>query len=261
MATVKTLVIRTAGTNCDAETLFAFEQCGSEGELVHINNLIAGEHNLADYQIMAIPGGFTYGDDVASGKVFAIELAQALGDMIQGFVDKGGLVIGICNGFQVLVKTGLLPDAKFTKSDDRPLTLTHNDSHKFEDRWVWLKADSNTKCVFAEGEEMVYFPSAHGEGKLVARTPEIISDLEKNGQVVYRYVNKDGSTPSYPADPNGSIGHIAGICDKTGRIFGLMPHPERHFLPTQHPHWTRDGLKPEADGVRVFRRAVDYFKK
>ncbi len=235
MANVKTLVIRTAGTNCDEETLFAFEQSGANGDLVHINNLIAGEHDLADYQILAIPGGFTYGDDVASGKVFAIEMVNTIGEMIQNFVDKGGLVIGICNGFQVLVKTGLLPDAKFTDSDARKLTLTHNDSHKFEDRWVWLEADENTKCVFVEPGERVYFPSAHAEGKLVAKTPEAITELQENGQIVYRYINEDGSSPSYPANPNGSVDNIAGICDKTGRIFGLMPHPERHFLPTQHP--------------------------
>ncbi|MHC4871426.1 MAG: phosphoribosylformylglycinamidine synthase I [Planctomycetota bacterium] len=261
MAAVNTLVIRTAGTNCDEETLFAFEQCGSSGELVHANNLIAGEHKLSDFQILAIPGGFTYGDDVASGKVFAVELVNALGEMIQGFVDNGGLVIGICNGFQVLVKTGLLPDAKLTGSDDRRLTLTHNDSHKFEDRWVWLQAADNTKCVFVEPGEKVYFPAAHAEGKLVAKDEKVLEELIANGQVVYRYVNEDGSKPSYPADPNGSIDNIAGICDNTGRIFGLMPHPERHFLPTQHPHWTRNGLKEEGDGVGVFRKAVNYFQK
>jgi phosphoribosylformylglycinamidine synthase len=260
MATVKTLVIRTAGTNCDMETSFAFEQCGSESDLVHINNLVASEHDLADYQILAIPGGFTYGDDVASGKVFAVEISNALRDMVQAFVDKGGLVIGICNGFQVLVKTGLLPEAKFSGSEERSLTLTHNDSHKFEARWVWLEAEKNTKCIFVEPGERIYIPSAHGEGKLVARTPDIIKNLEENGQVVYRYINEDGSEPSYPADPNGSVGHIAGICDPTGRIFGLMPHPERHFLPTQHPHWTKLGLNDEGDGVAVFRRAVDYCK-
>lgn len=256
MATVNACVIRTAGTNCDEETRYALESNGARAELVHINNLIAGHHNLADFQILAIPGGFTYGDDVASGKVFAVELMNALPDMLTAFVAKGGLIIGICNGFQVLVKTGLLPDAKITAASERKLTLTHNDSHKFEDRWVWLKSDANTKCVFAEGNELIHVPVAHGEGKLVARAPEVITDMEKNGQIVYRYVNEDGSEPTYPADPNGSIGHIAGVCDPTGRVFGLMPHPERHLFPYQHPQWTRRGLAKEADGVRIFRRAV-----
>ncbi|MBN1256855.1 MAG: phosphoribosylformylglycinamidine synthase I [Planctomycetes bacterium] len=257
MAAVKALVLRTAGTNCDEETRYAFEACGAEAELVHVNNLVKGEHHLSAYQILALPGGFTYGDDVASGKVFAVELVKALGQELQEFVDKGGLVIGICNGFQVLVKTGLLPDAQLTGAEERKLTLTHNDSHKFEDRWVWLEADQNTRCIFAEGGERIPVPVAHAEGKLVARSPEVLAELESGGQVVYRYINEDGSEPCYPADPNGSIGHIAGICDPTGRIFGLMPHPERNFFPYHHPQWTRQGMKKEGEGVRIFRRAVE----
>ena len=256
MATVNVCVIRTAGTNCDEETRYAFEMVGARADLIHVNNLIAKEHTLADYQILAIPGGFTYGDDVASGKVFAVELSSMLGDMISAFVAKGGLVIGICNGFQVQVKMGLLPDAKIATAAERNLTLTHNDSNKFEARWVWLEADKNAKCLFVEGGERIYVPVAHGEGKLVARRPDVIQAMEKAGQIAYRYVNEDGSAPVYPADPNGSIGHIAGVCDPSGRIFGLMPHPERHLFPYQNPQWTRRGLAKEGDGVRVFRRAI-----
>jgi phosphoribosylformylglycinamidine synthase subunit PurQ / glutaminase len=257
MATVKTIVLRTAGTNCDEETRFAFEHCGAAAELVHVNNLLVGEHDLADYQILALPGGFTYGDDVASGKVFAVELMNALGDALQAFVDRGGLVIGICNGFQVLVKTGLLPDARLTGAAGRTLTLTHNDSHRFEDRWVHLEADPRSVCVYAEPGERIYLPVAHGEGKLVCRDASVLEALKANGQVVYRYAAADGGEPRYPEDPNGSVEHIAGICDPSGRVFGLMPHPERHLLPTQHPRWTRLGLADEGDGVRIFRRAVE----
>ncbi|MFH0910782.1 MAG: phosphoribosylformylglycinamidine synthase subunit PurQ, partial [Planctomycetota bacterium] len=196
------------------------------------------------------------GDDVASGKVFAVELMQALGEALQAFVARGGLVIGICNGFQILVKTGLLPEAKLLCASERKLTLTHNDSHKFEDRWVWLEADRRSRCVYADPGERITLPVAHGEGKLVAQAPEVLKELSANGQVAYRYVNEDGSPPSYPADPNGSMDHVAGICDPSGRVFGLMPHPERHFFPYQHPGWTRRPPAREGDGVRIFRRAI-----
>jgi phosphoribosylformylglycinamidine synthase len=250
------MILRTAGTNCDEETRFAFEQVGSVADLVHLNNLVAGDHRLEDYQILALPGGFTYGDDVASGKVLAVELTCALAEKLQRFVDDGGLVLGICNGFQVLVKTGLLPQGRLLSAAERRVTLTHNDSHKFEDRWVWLEADKQTACLFAEPGERIYLPVAHGEGKLVARDEETVRELETSGRVAYRYINEDGSEPSYPEDPNGSVGHIAGLCDATGRVFGLMPHPERHFQPWHHPRWSRLGLSAEGDGVRIFRRAV-----
>ncbi len=261
MATVNAMVLRTAGTNCDEETRFAFQACGARAELVHVNRLAAGGHRLADYQILALPGGFTYGDDVGSGKVFAVELMHALGEELQAFVDRGGLVLGICNGFQVLVKMGLLPDARLARAADRTLTLTHNDSHRFEDRWVYLQAEANCHSLFAEPCERIELPVAHAEGKLVARSDAVVDRLEQNGQVAYRYVNPDGSAPAYPADPNGSVGHIAAISDPSGRVFGMMPHPERHFFGYHHPRWTRRapgraGPPAEGDGVRMFRRAV-----
>jgi phosphoribosylformylglycinamidine synthase len=257
MPTVNVIVLRTAGTNCDEETRYAFEAVGARAELVHVNNLARGEHRLGDYQILVLPGGFTYGDDVGSGKVFAVELGHVLAEKLTAFVEGGGLVLGICNGFQVLIKTGLLPDARLAPAAERPVTLTHNDSHRFEDRWVWLQADAATRCVFTRPDERLALPVAHGEGKVVVRDEAVLQRLRAQGQIVYRYVNEDGSPPAYPADPNGSVDHIAGLCDPSGRVFGLMPHPERHFFPYQHPGWTRRGLADEGDGVALFRRAVE----
>lgn len=257
----KALVIRTAGTNCDLETRYALEYAGATSDLVHINHLAHDADPCAGVDIVAIPGGFTYGDDVASGKVLAVELANKLGDKLRAFVERGGLVIGICNGFQVLVKTGLLPGAAFNLAQERVATLTFNDSHKFECRWVKLKAADNTVCVFAKPGEEIEVPVAHGEGKFVCRTPEVLEDLRQNGQVVYRYVARDGGEPSYPEDPNGSDDHIAGICDRSGRVFGLMPHPERHVFAYQHPRATREERQGEGEGIRLFQRAVAYCRE
>lgn len=261
MPTPRALVIRTAGTNCDVETQYAFTAAGAEADLVHVNHLAAESAPFDGYQVMAIPGGFTYGDDVAAGKVLAVELVHVLGEKLQAFVDRGGLVIGICNGFQVLVKTGLLPDARLSGAEVRSVTLTNNDSHKFEARWVNLRAADNTVCIFAQQDETLELPVAHGEGKFVVKTPEVIDDLSAKGQIVYRYISRSGGVPAYPEDPNGSVDHIAGICDPSGRVFGLMPHPERHVFAYQHPRWTREKRTGEGEGLRLFKRAVDYCRQ
>lgn len=257
MATVRARVLRTAGTNCDVETRFALELAGAEADLVHVNHLAQETDPFAGCQILALPGGFTYGDDVAAGKVLAVELAHVLGEKLQAFVDRGGLVIGICNGFQVLVKTGLLPDARIGVGKQR-VTLTNNDSHKFEARWVTMRAPENTKCIFVEPGEQIEVPAAHGEGKFVCESPAVLDELTANGQIAYQYVTRDGEAPAYPADPNGSTAHIAGICDPSGRIFGLMPHPERHLYAYHHPRWTREGRSGDGEGLRIFKRAVAY---
>lgn len=262
MATPNTLILRTAGTNCDQETKYAFELAGAKAEMQHVNLIMQEPQRLAQFQILALPGGFTYGDDIAAGKVLAVELMNSLRDQLQEFVAKGGLIIGICNGFQVLVKTGLLPDAKFAGAADRKLTLTNNTSGKFEARWVRLQAPHNTVCVFASPDEELDMPVAHAEGRLVCSDPSVLRRLIDAGQVVYRYTGADGKAPSYPEDPNGSVDNIAGVCDPTGRIFGLMPHPERYLSGWQHPRWTRENRgEAEGDGLRLFRRAVDYLKK
>ncbi|MDZ7372572.1 MAG: phosphoribosylformylglycinamidine synthase I [candidate division KSB1 bacterium] len=258
---IRVLVLRAAGSNCDWETAHAFQLAGAQAELVHVNRLAEDSKRLDRYHILAIPGGFTYGDDVSAGKILANELKYKLGEQVQRFVDEGKLVLGICNGFQVLVKAGLLPYGRIR--DGRQLvTLTFNDSGRFEDRWVYLKPDPSSPCVFTRGmEHTITLPVAHAEGKFVPADSGVLELLEANHQIVFRYVGPNGGPAPYPWNPNGSIGDVAGICDPTGRIFGLMPHPERHVDPTHHPRWTREGLRTEGDGLAIFRHAVQYARE
>jgi phosphoribosylformylglycinamidine synthase I len=256
MATPRVLVLRAPGVNCDAETQFAFELAGAATERLHVNRLREQPRLLNDFQILVIPGGFTYGDDVAAGKILAIQLRHFLGDALRRFRDREKLILGICNGFQVLLKAGLLlqPD------EDGPLaTLAPNALGRFEDRWIYLQATSE-KCPFLKGYHRLYLPVAHGEGRFVVRERWFLEGLAQTGQIVIRYVDVEGRPGPFPVNPNGSEGDVAGICDPTGRVFGLMPHPERHVLPTQHPRWTREGLAPEGDGLRLFRNAVEFFR-
>ena len=255
MAKPKVCVLRVAGTNCDVETAYAFEKAGAAAERVHVNRLAEKRSLLKGYQVLAIPGGFSYGDDIAAGKVQAVELMHRLGDEMRAFVAADKLVIGICNGFQVLAKTGLLPGDKLRR---QTVTLASNDSNRFEDRWVWLRVDT-PRCVFIRPGRTLYLPVAHGEGKFIPEDPRTLDDLRDAGQVVFRYVSASGGKPVYPENPNGSVDDVAGICDPTGRILGLMPHPERHVEPWHHPRWTREGLQPQGDGFQVFENAVRYF--
>ena len=253
MSKVRTLIIRAPGTNCDQETIFAFQQAGAEVSLVHVNQLIRHEEKLADYQILVIPGGFTYGDDIAAGKVLANELKLKLGEDIVRFIEGGKLILGICNGFQVLVKAGFLPE--LSNGGSPRLTLATNDSGKFECRWVYLRANKQSPCVFTRGIESLYLPVAHAEGKLVPLGT--LSDVN----IALYYADEQGNTEAgYPYNPNGSVGNIAGICDASGRVFGLMPHPERHVRGTQHPQWTRSGAKKYGDGFQIFQNAVAWAK-
>ncbi len=255
MATPRVLILRAPGANCDAETQFAFEKAGALAERIHINRLRERPSELMRYQILVVPGGFTFGDDVAAGKILANQLAHLLGDSLRRFRDAERLILGICNGFQVLLKAGLLmpPD------EDGPIaTLAHNSSGKFEDRWVTLQATPGP-CPFLNGIDRLYLPVAHGEGRFLCRTEWELKGLEQAGQIVLRYINPKGGPADYPLNPNGSQGDVAGLCDATGRVLGLMPHPERHILPTQHPRWTREGLSQEGDGLALFRNAVRCF--
>jgi phosphoribosylformylglycinamidine synthase subunit PurQ / glutaminase len=254
MSKVNVLVLRAPGSNCDQETAFAFQQAGATASLVHINQLVRHERRLSDYQVMVIPGGFTYGDDVAAGRVLANELRLKLGEDIDQFVSAGGLILGICNGFQVLAKAGMLPDIR--RQTAPKLTLANNDSGKFECRWVNLLSEKKNPCVFTQGIDSMYLPVAHGEGKVVTD----VRGLREINVVLY-YSDAAGNTGAgYPHNPNGSMNNIAGICDPTGRVFGLMPHPERHIRFTQHPQWTRKKAREFGDGFPIFQNAVKFAK-
>jgi phosphoribosylformylglycinamidine synthase len=255
MANPRVLILRAPGANCDAEAQFAFERAGALAERLHLNRLREQPALLQRYQVLVVPGGFTYGDDVAAGKILGNQLAHYLGEPLRRFRDAEKLILGICNGFQAILKAGLLvpPD------EDGPVaTLARNTSGRFEDRWVYLQATPGP-CPFLTGIERLHVPTAHGEGRFLCREAWMLQGLEQAGQVVLRYVDADGRRGDYPVNPNGSQGDVAGICDATGRVLGLMPHPERHVLPTQHPHWTRPGLAAEGDGLALFRNAVRFF--
>lgn len=261
----RVIILRTAGTNCDQETAFAFQSSGADVDLVHINEILNAGKRLKDYHILVLPGGFSYGDDIASGRVLANELILRAGEEIYDFIQAKKLVIGICNGFQILAKCGLLPgplsiDQIRSKSIVQSVTLSHNDSAKFEDRWVHLKVSGRSVWT-QDVASLMFVPVAHGEGKFIAGKEAMLKDLEANGQVAFRYCSSDGKTPQYPQNPNGSQNDIAGITDQTGRILGLMPHPERHFLFTQHPYWTRLPKKVPGDGAKIFENGVSYIKK
>jgi phosphoribosylformylglycinamidine synthase len=260
------LILRTAGTNCDRETAFAFQASGAKVDLVHINELFADTVSLNHYHILAIPGGFTYGDDIMSGRILANELRLRLGEHLHRFVEDKKLIIGICNGFQVLVRTGILPGPHSWKErwytqPGQTATLVHNDSGKFEARWIHLKREGNS--VWTSGlKDILHLPIAHGEGKFVPRDQVLWEKLKANGQIAFRYCDPDGQRGEYPVNPNGSFDDIAGITDHTGRVLGLMPHPERHFVVYQRPYWTREKI-PHADGhgAAIFTNGVNYVKE
>jgi phosphoribosylformylglycinamidine synthase subunit PurQ / glutaminase len=254
----RALVLTGYGINTDYETAHAFSlpSVGGEGVRLHLNDLIAAPQILRDYQMFVIPGGFSFGDDIASGKVLAVKLRARLLEPLRNFVDRGRLVLGICNGFQALVKLGLLPN--LAGEDRQEVTLTFNDSGRFEDRWVYLEVNSASTCIFTMGMDRVYLPVRHGEGKFIPRDAAMLTALETYQSIVLRYIDKDGQRAGYPWNPNGSVANIAGICDATGRVFGLMPHPEAYLHYTNHPRWTREPLPPEGMGVQIFRNAVAY---
>jgi phosphoribosylformylglycinamidine synthase I len=252
---VKAIVLRAAGINCDLETQYALELAGARAERIHINRFIENTRILNEYQILVFPGGFSYGDDVAAGKIMANQVANHLKQAVRKFIDDGKLVLGICNGFQVLVKTGLL--GGFDANGQKDLTITYNDSVKYEDRWVYL-APQTDKCVFIEPGRQIYLPVAHGEGKVITRDTETLEKLKQNNLIAFKYVDEQGRESGYPVNPNGSVESIAGLTDATGRVLGLMPHPERFVRATQHPRWTRLKDKINADGVTIFNNAVKY---
>ncbi len=256
----KALVIRSAGTNCDVETEFALQQAGFETQRLHVFRLMEQPEQLRQFQFLVFPGGFSYGDDIASGKILANQMLHRLAEPLNEFIAAGKLALGICNGFQVMVKSGLLPWAKVESAiAHRDATLAWNDIGRFEVRWIHMRSDSD-KCVFLPKGEIITLPMAHGEGKFVPRDQAVLEQIRQNDQVALRYVDEAGNSGPFPINPNGSIDDIAGICDPTGRIMGLMPHPERFVDVTQHPRWTAGKVK-RADGCLFFQRAWEYLNK
>ncbi len=266
-ARVRALVLSGYGLNCELETEYALRVAGAEPERVHINDLVARRVALSDFHILAFIGGFAWADDHGAGVILATKLRHHLGDDILGFIAGGGLVIGICNGFQALVNLGLLPGFEAGRFK-REAALTYNDCGTFRDQWVHLRA-APSPCVFTRGLDRIDLPMRHAEGKFVA-SPETLERLGAQKQIVLRYAMPDGrpARGAFPWNPNGAMDDIAGICDPSGRVFGLMPHPEAYNHQTNHPDWTRwhpDAEPPErralldreGEGIALFRNAVE----
>ena len=266
---VRVCVIRIEGTNCEDEMANAFEMVGAKAEKVHLKQLIgqapAGlARSLEDYDVLAFPGGFSAGDYVRAGAIFAARIKAGMGSDVKRFVESGKPVLGVCNGFQILVELGLLPAFDETMSDRPEAALYTNDSGRFECRPTVLRNDGRGKCVFASAipsKALLTIPSAHAEGKLMSADPDFVSKLEENDQVVFRYVRPDGSDADYPWNPNGSPSDIAGICNPAGNVLGMMPHPERVMTRFTHPDWTRGYATEEGDGRVLFESVMDYLKK
>jgi phosphoribosylformylglycinamidine synthase len=275
MRPVKAMVLTGYGLNCDYETDFSLKLAGAESHRVHINALVAGDKtgpvvSLEAYHILVFGGGFSWADDHGAGVLMAAKLKNHLGGQIERFVEEGKLILGICNGFQCLVNLGLVPGCG-RKRHDRSVAITCNTSGNFIDTWVNLKVNRESPCVFTRGLSDLEFPVRHGEGRFYAEDA-IIAELFRNNQVVLQYADErgDAARGKWPANPNGSLGDIAGICDPGGRVFGLMPHPEAYNHYTNHPDWTRKRealqrrggqlLTEEGEGVKIFRNAVEYIR-
>jgi len=252
----KIAILRTDGTNCDEELFYAFERAGGSSEMVHVNQLIHKEKNLRDFQILGLPGGFSYGDDILSGKILANELRNRLKSQLDTCIAEKKLLIGICNGFQTLVRMGYLP---WSMQPAEEVSLIFNDSGHFECRWIQIQV-ARSNCVFSRGLDNMIFdmPVAHGEGKFVVKNKAVGQKIIDNNHTVFQYVNdREKITMDYPENPNGSFHSIAGITDLTGHILGLMPHPERNTLSHHHPNWRS---KPVRLCNPIFENAVTYFK-
>lgn len=262
------LVLTGYGINCEGETAFAFAQAGGDARVVHVNDLIDGAVKLQDFQILAIPGGFSYGDDTGAGNALANRIKNNLGEVIFNFVRADKLVIGICNGCQMLANLGLVPalDGRYS---ERQVVFDRNDNARYTDRWVWLK-NTSKKGVWTQGIKHLHAPIAHGEGKLVA-PPEVLKTIQKNDQIAFQYVHEDGSPAKgqYPANPNGAMLDIAALTDPSGRVLGIMPHPERFLTATNEENWTlkKERLKRrgkslplQGEGLSLFKNGVRYFQ-
>lgn len=266
---VKVCVIRMEGTNCEDEMAEAFRMVGATPEKVHIKQLIGQtssdlKRDLEDYDVLAFPGGFSAGDYIRAGAIFAARLKSSIGPQLRQFVESEKPVLGVCNGFQILVELGLLPAVDDAMSPVPTAALYTNDSARFECRPTVLRNDNRGKCIFTsamEKKQLMMFPSAHAEGKLMSMDENFVQKLEDNDQIVFRYVTPDNEEPSYPWNPNGSPSDIAGICNPAGNVMGLMPHPERVLTRFTHPDWTRGYDSEEGDGILVFRSVMEHLLK
>jgi len=271
---VRVAVLFGFGINCDRETAAVFDMVGGKSERLHVNNLVQGNRSLEEFDILAVPGGFSFGDHLGSGRLLGNRLRFALRDQLQKFVSSGKPIIGICNGFQALVKTGLLPgpeNASLEPDLIQRASLTLNNTGRYEDRWVTLEFDSQSPCIWTKGIQRIECPVRHGEGRFVMPTDAELDRLSANHQLTVRYADPStelGTHPSddllpFPLSPNGSMRNIAGVCDPTGLVFGLMPHPEAFYTMWLHPEHTSMKLNEdewEGSGLQIFRNAVEYVR-
>jgi phosphoribosylformylglycinamidine synthase len=269
MAKPQTLVLTGYGINCEEETAFAFKMSGSGTDIIHINDLIENRKLLDEYQILVFPGGFSYGDDTGSGKALANRIKNNLLDEIKKFIERDTLMLGICNGFQVLTNLGVVPALNgFTGNAE--VSLEHNQSFRYQCRWIDVAVNTKSPSVFTSGIEKMHIPVAHGEGNFYAPAG-ILEQIESNNLAVMKYIKPEGAAASqeFPYNPNGAVNDIASICSSNGRIMGMMPHPERGMFFTQRNDWTylkekykrEGGAIPEfSDGIKIFENAVNYFK-
>lgn len=261
----KVLIITGYGLNCEAESKYAWELAGAAPELVHLNDLLRQPPLLHDFSALMFIGVFSYGDHMTSGHVFAVRVRHQLREELQKFIEAGKLVLGVCNGFQIMIKLGLLPglDGDFFT---QKLSLMQNDCGAFQNFWVRLRFEPNSPCVFTKGLDFMPLPIRHGEGKIFTLDGDLLHRVEGLGCVACRYADPATGAPTqdYPHNPNGSLNAIAGLCDPSGRIFGLMPHPEAYLFPENHPLWSRDklrgGLPAHGLGLKIFTNAVTHLQ-
>ncbi len=250
---LKALVLTGYGINCEQESRYAIQKSGASADIMHINKVVENPKILESYNMLMIPGGFSFGDDLGSGKVLGNKMRFRLHDQLEDFIKRGNLILGVCNGFQIMVKMGLLPEPDFKQR----VTLTNNDSGHFEDRWVILKANQQSPCIFTKGIDRTLVPIRHGEGKFIPKDAAALEELKTNNQIVFQYVDENSTLAGYPYNPNGSVMNIAGVCDKSGRIFGLMPHPEAFNIVENCPWWVKGGIT-EPMGLKIFKNAIAY---
>jgi len=243
------------GINCENESRYAIEKSGGKADILHLNAVLDNPKVLENYNMLMVPGGFSFGDDLGSGKVFGNKMKFRLRDQLADFNRADKLILGICNGFQVLVKMGLLPEPDFRQR----VSLTTNDSGHYEDRWVILKGNAASPCVFTKGIDYILVPVRHGEGKFIPKDDAVMGELKQNNQIVFQYVDENGQLAGFPYNPNGSVANVAGICDRSGRIFGMMPHPEAFNIVENCPYWVKGTVK-EPLGLKLFKNAAVYME-